>query len=180
MKTTAMTLMIMMVTAAALFMAAPAMAWQAEDVWQPSKALSEDGIQLTEAVDDMQGLPGDVDEGDVPGCEDIGDPESLDCPGEDGVVPGDDEGIDDGSDDYIVPPDDIPEDTPGDNPGLTPPDDTIDTPDTSEAPPATPPATTTTSSLPKTGTYLLVLGGIGMLVAFGALGARVGIGRRMK
>lgn len=177
MKVTSMTLMVLMVTATMLFMAAPAMAWQPADESHFTKPLNEDGIQFVESelpVEDMRIPLGEIEDEGVPGCEDLGDPDSLNCPGEDGVVPGDDDGIDDGIDDEIGPGDN-PGDTPeGDNPDLNPPDDTPDTPVT---PPTT---TTTTSSLPKTGTYLLALAGVGMIVAIGALGARVMIGRRMR
>lgn len=181
MKTMAKTFIAMMaVVAVALLMAVPAMAWQPADESQFSKPLNEDGVQLINVglpVVDMQGLPDEMDEGAIPGCDDLGDPDSLNCPGEEGVDEGDDEGIDDGGDDEITP-GDTPEDTPGDDtPDLTPPEDT---PGTSETPPVTPPTTTTTSNLPKTGTYLLALAGIGMIVALGSLSARVIFARRMR
>jgi len=94
------------------------------------------------------------------------------------VPPTEDDEMDEGDEDVQVP-DDGDEDVP-DNPGNLDEDDTPDNPgdlddDTPSNPetPVTPQTpTTSTSKLPNTGTQLVLIAGLGLIVALGALGIR--------
>jgi len=123
----------------------------------------------------MAALQSLIDNGQLDPAADLGDDENVVPPdnlGDDeNIVPGD------GGDDEMVPPGDGENDVP-DNPGEF---DNPDTPGTSEDTPTTgageTPQTPETpripeTRLPNTGTQLVIIAGLGLLVAVGAMGIR--------